>query len=130
MSRYLFTLLFLAVTTSLKAQVIDSTKTASDDSKTFVKVDVEPQFPGGASKMIQYLKRNEKSNGNEGKVWVSFVVEKDGSLSNITIVKSLSESADKEATRLMSQSPKWIPGMQGGNPVRVKYSMPVNFPAL
>ena len=99
MRKYLFALFLLAGATSLKAQNIDTSKTSSDESKKFVKVDVMPQFPGGLSKMIQYFKLNEKSKGNEGKVFVSFIVEKDGSLSDITIVKSLSESAERRAPR-------------------------------
>ncbi|MCR8558334.1 energy transducer TonB [Mucilaginibacter sp. BJC16-A38] len=111
-----------------KAQNTDTTANKKDSSK-FVRVEVMPEFPGGIIKLMEYFRKNEKARGNEGTVRISFVVERDGTLSNIKIVNGLSDSADKEAIRLITQSPKWIPGMQGGRSVRVNYAIPIYFPA-
>lgn len=114
------------------AQNADTT-THQNDTTRFVRVEVLPEFPGGLDKMIQYFAKNlkypkqAKIDRIEGKVFVSFVVEKDGSLTDIKIKKSLSPETDSEAIRLVTNSPKWIPGMQGGHPVRVQFSIPVFF---
>ncbi len=130
MKRPLLILLSLVGTTFAKAQTNDAVKTTLEDTtKKFMSVEVEPTYPGGFEKLYKYIEDHEKTGGNEGKVRVSFVVEKDGSVSDIKIVQNLSGSADKEAIRLVSQMPKWNPGMQGGRPVRVQYSIPINFPA-
>jgi TonB family protein len=130
MKRLLLILLFLAVASFAKAQNTDTAKTAPrDTTQKFVRVEVEPTFPGGIAKLYAYIVDHEKAGDNNGLVRVSFVIEKNGSVSDIKIEKSLSESADKEAIRLVSQMPKWNPGMQGGRPVRVAYSIPIHFPA-
>jgi len=119
-----FLIILCLLSFAVKAQTGDTTKTKSEK---FLPVDVIPRFNGD---IMKYFHKNEKDNDNsEGKVMISFVVEADGSLTDITVVKSLSDSADKEAIRLMNQSPKWIPGMQGSTPVPVKYTMPIYFPA-
>jgi len=128
MKKFLLITLFLSALI-LKAQKRDSSTTVSADSAKFLPVDVEHQFRGGMPKLFLYFEKNEKDNGNKGVVRISFVVERDGSISNIKVIEGLSDSADKEAIRLISQSPKWIPGMQGSRPVRVKFTMPVYFPA-
>ncbi|HZX57408.1 MAG TPA: energy transducer TonB [Mucilaginibacter sp.] len=99
----------------------------------FTAVEHEPEFPGGIEKLYRYLGRNlrypaaAKENNVQGKVFVTFVVEKDGSLTGIKISKSLSPETDAEAIRLMKASPKWNPGIQNGRPVRVLYTIPVDF---
>jgi periplasmic protein TonB len=130
MKKLILILLFLITAGVANAQTNDTAKTVSKDTtKKFMPVEVEPSFPGGFEKLFMYFADHEKADGNEGKVRVSFVVEKDGSVSDIKIIQSLSDSADKEAIRLVSQMPKWNPGMQGGRPVRVQYNLPINFPA-
>ncbi|SDT25893.1 TonB family C-terminal domain-containing protein [Mucilaginibacter mallensis] len=120
---------------NLPAQKVDSsvllkTNTSSNDTTIYKKTDVEPEFPGGLMRFFTgYIRNNEKSKNNEGTVRVAFVIEKDGSLTNIRITQSLSESADKEVIRLITQSPKWAPAMQNGKPVRVQFSCPIYFPA-
>jgi protein TonB len=109
------------------AQKTDNTIPAKNDSAKWIAVDVEPEFPGGIEKLYQYITKNIKKRDDNGKVRVSFIVEKDGSLTNITIVQSLSDSADKECIRVMSNCPKWTPGMAGGKPARVKYTIPIDF---
>lgn len=99
----------------------------------FDKVDEAPQFPGGMAGMMQYLSSNirypedAREAGTQGRVIVSFVVEKDGSISNAKVAKPTYSSLDEEALRVVSAMPKWVPGKQNGEAVRVKYAVPVSF---
>lgn len=92
-----------------------------------------PSFPGGDRKLMEYLSENiryPKECGEicvQGRVIVSFIVEKDGSISNVKVAKSLDPLLDKEAVRVVSGMPKWIPGRQNGVAVRVRYIIPVTF---
>ena len=96
-------------------------------------VEQMPSFPGGMGALMSWLSQNIKypviaaENGVEGRVIVQFVVEKDGSITDVKIAKSVDPSLDKEATRVVSSMPHWIAGRQNGNPVRVKYTVPVTF---
>ncbi len=96
-------------------------------------VEQMPSFPGGQSALLQYLSSNIKypvvaeENGVQGRVIVTFVVEKDGSITDVRVVKSVDPSLDKEAQRVVKSMPKWIPGKQNGSAVRVKYTVPVTF---
>jgi len=104
----------------------------SDTTSTnglYKQVEHEPQFPGGIQKLYAYLRKNLRypRMDIQGKVFVTFVVEKDGSLTNIKIQRSLSPETDAEAIRLIKNSPKWNPGIQNGRPVRVQYSLPIVF---
>ena len=96
-------------------------------------VEQMPSFPGGPQALLDYLSEHiNYPEGYEetcvqGRVVITFVVEKDGSLSDITVVKSLEKAFDEEALRAVKSMPNWIPGMQDGKPVRVKYTVPVNF---
>lgn len=104
-----------------------------EPNKVFDIVEVMPQFPGGNSELMRYLGTNIKyptiaaENGIQGRVVLKFVVSKDGSISNIQIVRSLDPSCDKEAIRVVKGMPKWIPGMQNGHPVAVYFTLPVLF---
>ena len=96
-------------------------------------VEHEPTFPGGIEKLYAYLTKNlvyprvAKENNIQGRVFVTFVVEKDGSLTGIQIKKGLSPECDAEAIRLVQNLPKWIPGIQNSRAVRVQYTLPVLF---
>ena len=96
-------------------------------------VEQMPSFPGGPQALLNYLSEHiNYPEGYEetcvqGRVVITFVVEKDGSLSDVTVVKSLEKAFDEEALRAVKSMPNWIPGMQDGKPVRVKYTVPVNF---
>ena len=98
-----------------------------------VEVEEEPQFPGGPSALSEYLSQNihypvvAEENGIQGQVIVTFVVEMDGSLSQLKVAKGVDLSLDKEALRVVRSMPKWIPGKANGKAVRVKYTMPVTF---
>lgn len=104
-----------------------------DDDKVYDVVDEMPQFPGGQAAFIKYLSNSVKyptvaeENGIQGRVICAFIVEPDGSISDVKVVKSVDPSLDKEAKRVISFMPKWIPGRQKGTAVRVKYTTPVAF---
>jgi protein TonB len=104
-----------------------------EETKVFDVVEQMPSFPGGQSALLQYLSSNIKypvvaeENGVQGRVIVTFVVEKDGSITDVKVVKSVDPSLDKEAQRVVKSMPKWIPGKQNGAAVRVKYTVPVTF---
>jgi TonB family protein len=99
----------------------------------FEKVEVLPSFPGGYTELNKYLSRNvqypkgARDNNVQGRVIVSFMVEKDGTLTNVKLVRGIGSGCDEESVRVMSISPKWNPGLNHGKPVRVQYSMPVAF---
>ena len=103
------------------------------ENKVFDVVEVMPSFPGGQSALMQYLNSNIKypvvaqENGVQGRVVVSFVVEKDGSITDVRVVRSVDPSLDREAMRVVKSMPHWIPGKQNGSAVRVKYNVPVSF---
>ena len=105
-----------------------------EEDVIFINVESMPEFHGGPQAMMKYIADNlnypviAQENGIQGRVICQFVVEKDGSLSDICVVRSSGEaSLDKEAVRIFASMPKWIPGKQQGTPVRVKYTAPVNF---
>ena len=104
-----------------------------EETKVFDVVEVMPSFPGGDAALQQYLGKNIKypvvaeENGVQGRVVLTFVVERDGSISDIKVVRSVDPSLDKEATRVVKSMPKWIPGKQNGSAVRVKFTLPVTF---
>ena len=92
-----------------------------------------PEFPGGEGKLLQFIAENVRlpkcvtDAGVKGRCIVEFVVEKDGSITDVVVVKSVDPSLDKEATRVIKNMPHWIPGRQNGSPVRVRFTVPVTF---
>lgn len=96
-------------------------------------VEQMPSFPGGISGLRTYLNQNirypaeAQENCVQGRVVVSFVVGKDGHISDVTVLRSVDPSLDKEAIRVVRNMPRWTPGKQGGEPVRVRYNVPVSF---
>ena len=101
--------------------------------KIFDVVEQQPSFPGGQTALLQWLQQNihyppvAEENGIQGRVVVSFVVEPDGSITNVQVVRGVDPSLDKEAVRVTKAMPKWQPGKQNGQAVRVKYNLPVKF---
>jgi TonB family protein len=99
----------------------------------YVKVDKMPEFPGGQVALVKYLSKNikypanSKKNKIKGKVVVSFIIDKIGKVTQAKIVKSLNEECDKEALRVISEMPDWIPGEKDGKKVDVLFSLPINF---
>lgn len=102
-------------------------------TKIFDVVEEMPSFPGGNGALMSYLTNNTKypvvaqENGVQGRVIVSFVVERDGSISDVRVARSVDPSLDREAQRVVKSMPRWKPGKQNGSAVRVKYTVPVVF---
>ena len=110
-----------------------STAQTKKNDMVFDVVEVMPQFPGGQIAMLKYIMENMKypeqamKEGIQGRVAVSFIVEKDGSISNVRPVLSVHPLLDKEAVRVVKSMPKWTPGKQNGKPVRVRFNVPIMF---
>ncbi|MBK0381566.1 TonB family protein [Pedobacter sp. SD-b] len=104
-----------------------------DTNEIFQNVEVLPAFPGGLDAFGKYLGKNlryppvAKEAGIQGRVYCQFVVEKDGSLTDIKVVRGIGGGCDEEAIRVLKTSPKWSPGIQNGRPVRVSYTVPIFF---
>jgi hypothetical protein len=102
------------------------------DSTKYIKVEHAPEFPGGVNKFMLFIKKNLKLPANAeditGKETVSFVIEKDGSVTEVKVTSGLSADIDKEVVRVISLSPKWHPGIQNGKQVRVAYSVVIPIP--
>lgn len=104
-----------------------------NSTRVYDVVEQMPSFPGGISGLRTYLNQNirypaeAQENCVQGRVVVSFVVEKDGHISDVTVLRSVDPSLDKEAVRVIRNMPRWTPGKQGGEPVRVRYNVPVSF---
>ena len=102
-------------------------------TKVFDVVEEMPSFPGGNAALMSYLNGNTKypvvaqENGVQGRVIISFVVERDGSISDVRVARSVDPSLDREAQRVVKSMPRWTPGKQNGQTVRVKYTVPVVF---
>lgn len=110
-----------------------STAQTKKNDMVFDVVEVMPQFPGGQIAMLQYLMKNIKypeqamKEGIQGRVTVRFIVEKDGSISDVKPVLSVHPLLNKEAVRVVKSMPKWSPGKHNGKPVRVRFNLPVMF---
>ena len=106
---------------------------STDENTIYVKVDKMPEFPGGQVALVKYLSKNikypskYKKDKVNGRVFVSFVVDKTGKVGHAKVVKSLNEECDKEAIRVISMMPNWIPGEKDGSKVNVQFGLPVNF---
>lgn len=115
------------------APVIESEEEEAAESQVFFIVEDMPEFPGGELALRKFIANAVKypviaqENGIQGKVYVNFVVDKDGGISNARIARGVDPSLDKEALRVVNSLPKWKPGKQRGKPVRVSYTVPINF---
>lgn len=115
-----------------KSVIVEPKK--EDENKIFRVVEQNPEFPGGLSAMMAFLRDNIKypaaarENGLQGKVFIQFVVEKDGSITAVKVIKdNVGGGAGIEAQRVVKMMPNWKPGKQNGKSVRVQYTLPVNF---
>lgn len=128
-------LLFMSLMAMLGLTTVNAQKTvvAQKNQQVFDVVEQMPEYPGGMQALFEYLSQNlkypedAKEQKIEGRVIAIFVVETDGSISNVEVVKPVFPSLDAEAVRVLSGMPKWKPGMQSGKVVRVKYTVPINF---
>lgn len=104
-----------------------------EENKVFDVVEEQPSFPGGQGALMSWLHDNIKypvvaaENGIQGKVIVQFIVGKNGSISNVKVLRSVDPSLDKEAVRVVSNMPNWTPGKQNGASVNVRFTLPVTF---
>ena len=121
---------------NVQKKVVKTTKTTKEadaSNKVYEVVEQMPSFPGGDAAMMKYLAENIKypvsaqKAKEQGRVVVQFIVEKDGAVTGVKTVRSVTPALDAEAVRVIKAMPKWTPGRQGGQPVRVKYNVPVSF---
>ena len=118
---------------AISAPVTSAPIEEEDVNVVFQVVEKMPSFPGGDAALFKFLGDNVKypviaqENGVQGRVICQFVVNRDGSIVDVEVVRSVDASLDKEAIRVIKSMPKWSPGQQRGKPVRVKYTLPVNF---
>jgi protein TonB len=113
---------------------LTSGQEGTETDEPFFLVEVMPSFKGGGLEKFREWIKNRTSYPQaaidkkiRGKVYLTFIVEKDGSVSNVTVVKGVDPLLDDEAVKVISDSPKWKPGLQRGEPVRVRYSIPLSF---
>ena len=103
------------------------------EAEIFKVVEVMPEFPGGAAKMMEYIQKNMKypmmarESDIQGRVFVNFVVEPDGSISNVTVMRGIGGGCDEEALRVVQSMPNWKPGKQRGSAVRCSFTVPIIF---
>lgn len=114
-------------------QTVRKEQEEEEEAQVFFIVEEMPEFPGGEAALRKFIANAIKypqiaqENGIQGRVYVQFVVERDGSVSNATIARGVDPSLDREALRVVNSLPKWKPGMQRGKPVKVSYTVPINF---
>lgn len=117
----------------IKEEVIEQPKVEEEQPMNIAMVEQKPQFPGGEGEMYKWLGANivyppaAAEEGVSGRVVVEFVVGKDGSITNVRVVRPRHPALDKEAVRVVKAMPKWIPGRNNGQPVKVTYTLPVTF---
>lgn len=108
-------------------------KEEESEAQVFFIVEEMPEFPGGEAALRSFIAKSinypviAQENGIQGKVYVTFVVDKDGGISDAKIARGVDPSLDKEALRVVNTLPKWKPGKQRGKPVRVSYTVPISF---
>ena len=104
-----------------------------DEDRVYDVVDQMPQFPGGYEKLKEFIEKNKQypqslqDHGIQGRVVVTFVVEKTGKISYAKVARGVDPALDKEALRVVRKMPRWIPGKMGGKNVDVRYTIPVDF---
>lgn len=119
--------------TIIKDEVIAEPKVEEEQPMNIAMVEQKPEFPGGEAAMYKYLGDNivypsaASEEGIQGRVVVEFVVGKDGSITNVKVARPRHPALDKEAVRVIKSMPKWIPGRNNGQPVKVTYTLPVTF---
>ena len=128
MNKYIFSLICFLFMMALPMNAQSESST-----KVYDAVDEMPSFPGGLNGLMTFLAQNmvypvtAQENGVQGRVIVSFVVETDGSITDVKVARSVDPFLDREAMRIVKAMPKWTPGKKDGKPVRVKYTVPVVF---
>jgi periplasmic protein TonB len=112
---------------------LDAEEESEEERQIFMVVESMPEFPGGEPALYKYLAENikypqmAKESGIQGRVFVTFVVERDGRVTDVRVLRGIGGGCDEEAIRVVAGMPKWAPGKQRGKPVRVQYNLPVKF---
>jgi protein TonB len=118
--------------TEIQIEIVEEEEEILDE-EIFTIVEKMPEFPGGTEKLFRYLGKNieyppmAKDAGIKGKVYVTFVIDKDGSIADVKVLRGIGGGCDEEAIRVVKGMPKWSPGKQRGKSVRVQYNLPINF---
>jgi protein TonB len=134
----IFLMMFLVVgMAELNAQkdtiIPDVDRSDNTQEDIFTVVEQMPAYPGGEKALNDFFAKNlkypvlAKEQGIQGKVWMGFVVGKDGAISNVEVIRGIGGGCDEEAIRVVKLMPKWTPGYQSGRPVIVKFRFPINF---
>jgi protein TonB len=120
--------------TQVQIDMFEEEEEEESEAQIFMKVEDMPQFRGGGvSKFRNYIQKNltyptiAAENGIEGTVYVKFVIDKDGSISNVTVLRGVDPALDEEAVKTIQTAPEWEPGKQRGKPVRVQFTIPIVF---
>ncbi len=133
MKKTLFTILFFMCLLNIKAQNKKDSIPESSKDKIFTEIETPPEFPGGVNEFYNFLSNNiiypaeAKKNNIVGRIIIRFVVEKDGSLRDLKVIRGVNKLLDDEALRVMELSPKWHPGIQKGKAVRCEFVVPISF---
>ena len=120
-------------TETILEQPVYDTEAATLQDSIYRVTEVMPEYPGGPNEMMKYLQENikypqsAKDNKIEGRVYVTFVVEKDGSITNATVLRGIDKECDAEALRVVSSMPKWTPGQHKGEVVRTQFTIPIYY---
>ena len=132
MKRFCF--LLLIIVSSVRMVSAQEIVTSQEEEMVFVTVEEQPEFPGGVQALLNYLSQNiqypdeSRANGSQGRVFVRFVVDDDGSVGGCEVIRSSGDILlDKEAVRVVESMPAWKPGSISGIPVRVYYVLPISF---
>jgi len=130
---FLFSVLVPLWLQAQSADPKDGIAPSQTETPLYTIVESMPEFPGGENAMMNYLATNivypgqAIDNNIEGSVYVSFIVETDGSVSNVEVLRGIGGGCDEEAVRVVAAMPKWKPGTQDGKPVRVQFRLPIRF---
>ena len=114
-------------------EIFEIPESKPDENSIFQIVETQPEFPGGMAELMKYLQKNIrypqicKEQRVQGRVIVQFVVNTDSTITDVNVVKPVNPYLDKEAVRVVEAMPKWIPGKLHGEPVRVRFTLPVTF---
>ena len=114
-------------------EIFEVTEPEPDENAIFQVVETQPEFPGGMAELMKYLQKNLrypqicKEQGVQGRVIVQFVVNMDSTITDVNVIKSVNPHLDEEAVRVVKAMPKWDPGKQRGEPVCVRFTLPVTF---
>ena len=133
MKNAILIMIFSICAIALQAQTTDSTQTESDGISVFNLVEKQPEFPGGEQALLDYIGSNvhypkkARKKNIQGTVYISFIVEKDGKVSTVRVLRGIGGGCDEEAVRVVSSMPAWKPGYQRGKPVRVQFNLPIRF---